>query len=550
MKKLKCFLFVAAVALSLVGCQKAVEVSFDGATQEIDAQGGSIEVALKSNGEWTLVSTAEWLTVNPVSGNGDATLTLTAVANTFGESRSAEIKATTKDNSAVLTVTQQAPQYYINVTPKEINCDAEGGEFTVQVSSNLEWVVSTPPWINSSVTQGSNDATVTLTVAALTGDVGGVRDAEVSFGNIMSFDKVHVVQATEPVLGIEVSPIVLDFGCTGETKPVVVTTEDDWTASTTAEWLSLSQTEGQGDAEVSVTASENPEYTPRQTTVVFVTSGGISSTLVVRQEATPDPHFLEASPLSFQFAKEGGEAVIHIGCDTEWLFDLSCDWLSISEMTGTGDATVTLMAEPNVVMEPRSSVFTIKSGFLSCEFTATQEAGDEMLFAEFTTDTVFVVAEGGVQHLELTSNSSWTLTASNWITLINSVGEGDASFDIVVNANSDPEARIGYVNVMHGGQLLDAVVVVQEGHQDILEIDITDLDVRPEGGEFTVHVTSNQSWAVNIDVDWLHCDMMNGFGNKDVVITVDEMIGLRPRTGHVKFGSPSGSEATVTVNQH
>ena len=89
MKKLKCFLFVAAVALSLVGCQKAVEVSFDGATQEIDAQGGSIEVALKSNGEWTLVSTAEWLTVNPVSGNGDATLTLTAVANTFGESRSA-----------------------------------------------------------------------------------------------------------------------------------------------------------------------------------------------------------------------------------------------------------------------------------------------------------------------------------------------------------------------------------------------------------------------------------------------------------------------------
>ena len=123
MKKLKCLLLVAAVALSLIGCQKAVEVSFDGDMQEFEAQGDTIEVTLKSNGEWTLASAAEWLTVTPMSGSGDATLTLTAEANTTNEPRSAEITATTKDNSARLNVTQQAPQYYLNVTPKEIVCD-------------------------------------------------------------------------------------------------------------------------------------------------------------------------------------------------------------------------------------------------------------------------------------------------------------------------------------------------------------------------------------------------------------------------------------------
>lgn len=550
MKKLKCLLFVAIVALLLVGCQKAVEVSFNGTTQEIEAQGGPVEVELRSNGEWTLVSTAEWLVVTPTSGNGDATLTLTAEANTFNETRSAEITATTKDNTATLTVTQQAPQYYLNVTPKEINCGGEGGVFTVHVSSNIEWMVSTPQWITSSVTQGANDATITLTVAALSGDVGGAREVEVFFGNLMTFDKVHVVQATEPVLGIEISPLSLDFVCTGEEKVVVVATEDAWTASPTADWISLSQTEGQGDAEVGVTASENPEYTSRQAMVMFVTSGGVSATLVVRQEATPDPHFLEVSPLSFQFLKEGGEADIHIGCDTEWMFDLNCDWLSISQLTGTGNATVTLTAEPNVVMEPRSFEFAVKSGELSFNITATQEAGTETLVAEFTADTVFAPYEGGLLHLELTSNTTWTLVASDWITLISTTGEGDAAFDIVVNSNSDPESRVGFVDVMHGGLLLDAVWVVQEGHQDILEVDITSLDVRPEGGEFTVHVTSNQSWTVNIDVDWLHSDMMSGYGNKDVVITVDEMIGTRPRTGHVKFGGSAGSGAIVTVNQY
>lgn len=550
MKKLKCLLFFAVVVLSLVGCQKDIEVSFDGTVQELESLGGSVEVALKSNGEWTVNTTAEWLVVTPTSGSGNATLTLTAEANTLSEPRTAEITASTKDNTATLTVTQQAPQYYINVTPKDIRCDKDGGEYVIQVSSNIDWTVSVPQWITSSVMQGSNDATVTLTVGAILDESSELREAQVFFGNLNTSDNVHVVQIPDPVLGIEISPLSLTVACTGETKTVAVTTEDAWTASTVAEWISLSPTEGQGNAEVSVTVNENPEHTERMAFVTFATAGGIEVVLLVRQEATPDPHFLEVSPLSFHFAKEGGEAEIHIGCDTEWRFDLECEWLSLSQQTGVGNATVTLTADPNLLMEQRMYGFGIKSGELSYELVATQEAGDELLVAEFATDTVWTTYEGGLLHLELTSNTSWSLEASNWITLITSFGNGDASFDIAVSGNADPEARIGYVNVMHGGQLLDALVVVQEGRQNILELDITELDVRPEGGEFTVHVSSNQSWAVNFDVDWLHCNMMSGFGNKEVIITVDEMPGVRPRTGHVKFGGSLGSEATITVNQH
>ena len=128
MKRLSYLLFVAAVVMAFVGCRKPVEVSFDTTTQEIDAQGGSIELALKSNGEWIINPTAEWIAISPMSGKGDATLTLTAEANTTGEDRSTQIKATTKDNTATLMVTQGAvvqppqPQYYLNVSPKVFRC--------------------------------------------------------------------------------------------------------------------------------------------------------------------------------------------------------------------------------------------------------------------------------------------------------------------------------------------------------------------------------------------------------------------------------------------
>lgn len=550
MKKLT-LLIVAAIAFAFMGCRKPVEVSFDQATQEIDAEGGTIEVSLKSNGDWTIAMTEGWVMVSSIKGNGDATLTLTVAPNTTGESRTTEITASTKDNTAVLTLTQNAPQYYVNVTPLDIVCGAEGGEFTVEVSSNVEWEVITPQWVTSSMMNGSNDATLTLTISPMEGDHAGNREGEVIISGSESVSaKVNVIQSVSPSSDIQVIPENLSFACTGETKTVAVTAEDSWIATVGEEWVVLNQNEGQGIAEISVTVGENPMFEVRQTNVVFNTVGGAQAVLVIRQEASPNPHFLEVSPLVFQFGKDGGEREISVSCDADWGFDLDCDWLSLSQQSGTGNATVVLTAEPNMLLESRTMDFRIKSGVLNAELTASQAPGDEPIMASFEPDTMFVSFTGGVHTLQLTSNTTWQLQVSSWITMITSSGEGDATFDIVVNSNSEPNERIGFVKAIHNGQVLGTMIVVQEGKVDILETDITELDVRPEGGSFEIQVSSNQSWTVNTDVEWIHCDPLSDFGNKILTVTVDAMQGFRPRTGHVKLSGEMGNSVIITVNQH
>ena len=554
MKKINYLLFVVALAMSFVGCRKPVEVSFDTTTQEINAQGGSVEIVLKSNGDWTINPTAEWIAVSPMSGKGDATLTLTVEANTTGEDRSTQIKATTKDNTATLNLTQGAqspqPQYYLNVSPKNYRCGGAGGEFTVEISSNLDWIVTTPQWITCSVMEGFDDATVTLTISPIEDEKIEMREADVLFESSLASDKVHVVQTVDPIMGIEIMPKNLEFVCTGETKIIAVFTEDAWTASMDVDWVTLSQTEGQGDAEIRVTLGENPGYEQRQTTVLFTTAGGAQAMLGIRQEASPNPHFLEVSPLEFQFEKEGGEREISINCDTGWEFDMACDWLSLSQQSGIGNATVVLTAQPNLLTEPRTNAFFIKSGNLYYELSVTQAPGDTPLMVEFDADTVFVVYTGGLQSLSLASNTTWQLQASSWITLITSSGEGDAEFDIAVDSNTDPNNRIGFVSAVHNGQEMANIIVVQEGKPNILETDITELDVRPEGGSYEIQVTSNQSWAVNADVNWIHYEPQSGFGNKILTVTVDPMMGARPRTGHIKLSGETGSLVIITVNQH
>lgn len=550
MKKLT-FLIVAALVFAFMGCRKPVEVSFDKATLEIAAQGGSAEVSLKSNGEWAIAMTEGWVMVSSMSGNGDATLILTVAPNTTGESRSTEITASTKDNTAVLKLTQDVPQHYVEVSPASIICGAVGGEYTVEVSSDIEWEVVTPQWVNSSMMNGSNDATLTLTISPIEGDMSESRIGEVVIGkHDLASATVIIEQKVSPVLGIEVVPGNLDYACTGETKTIAVTTEDNWTATVGEEWITLNQNEGQGNAEISVTVGENPLYEDRQSNIIFATAGGAQVELIIRQEASPDPHFLEVSPLVFQFGKEGGEREIHVSCDDEWTFDLNCDWLSVSQQSGTGNAVVVLTAAPNTINELKMQDFIIKSGVLSEQLTASQAPGDNPIIASFEPDTLFVAFSGGVQTVHLASNATWQLQASSWITLVTSSGEGDATFDIIVDNNSEPNERIGFVRAIRNGQVLSTMVVVQEGKVDILETDITELYVRPEGGSYEIHVSANQAWSVNVDVAWIHCDPLSGFGNKTLTVTVDPLPSLRPRTGHVKISGEAGNSVNILVEQN
>ena len=550
MKTLKYLLFVVTLASAVVGCRKPVEVSFANAEQEMAAEGGSVEVALKSNGEWTIEPTVEWLTVSPMSGTGDATLTFTAQANMTGENRSTKITASTKDNAAVITVTQEAVLYYVNVSPLGIYCDEEGGEFTVEVSSNIEWEVITPEWVSSSMMSGSNDATLTLTVSPIEGDVAASREAEVFIGSLNTASaRVIVVQEVTPVMTIDLTPKNLDFVCTGETKSVTVVTDDSWTAAVEVDWVVLSQTEGEGQTEINVTIGENPEYAQRQTTVLFTTAGGMMAILGIRQDATPDPHFLEVMPLSLQFGKDGGEQDFTIGCDTDWVVDLADEWLTVSSPAGSGNATVTLTAAPNTLLEPRTAYVMVKSGDLVAEMVVNQDAGEVPLFVDFEPDTLYAPYTGGLKHLELTSNTTWQLVTSDWITILNPSGQGDASFDIIVDINGSGE-RIGFVNAMHNGQLLGTVTVVQEGYVSVLEASPTEIEARPEGGEYVIQVTANQSWVVTTNADWLHYTPDSGYNNGEFTITVDAMSTIQPRTGRVKITGSTGTEVIITVDQH
>ena len=80
MKNIKNLLFVVAMFL-MVGCSKDINVKLSESTRNFEAAGGSAEITLESNGAWQVGNCPDWLNISPMSGDGNATLALTCIAN-------------------------------------------------------------------------------------------------------------------------------------------------------------------------------------------------------------------------------------------------------------------------------------------------------------------------------------------------------------------------------------------------------------------------------------------------------------------------------------
>lgn len=549
-KHLLAAMFVLAVVAS---CGKKVEVTLSESNVTFAPEGATIEVALTSNGEWNVDTYPEWLTLSPISGKGDALLKLTAPVNDES-AREGEVRVSTKDHSATLWVAQEPRTLgYLTLSLNEIEVEAEGGTFEIAVTSNCDWTINNDTeWISCDPSSGSGNASVSVTITSIEDDVDNRQAVIVFVGADNATASVNVTQHNPQDIYITVNPNILAFDYTESTLSAIVLSNSDWVAACDASWVTLSATSGNGDTQLEVTVAENTMvFEARVAHINFSTATGAVATLDVKQEGAPDPHFLEVNPTTFNFEKEGGTAEININCDTDWEVDLQSDWVSLSALGGTGNSTITLSVTANTIAMARNLTFRVFSGFLSRSLTVRQEAGDEPVVAYFEQDTVYPTYTGGFQHINLVANASWQLEASvSWISLMDSSGEGNASIDFIVDLNSSPEPRIGYLNVLHNEHVMNRLVVVQEGKPNLFETDITELEVHPDGGEFIIHLTANQAWTLNWDVEWLSCSPTSGNGNSDIVVHVEASNNPRPRTGNIKIVGSTGVMIVVIVSQH
>ena len=119
MKNIKLIAGFLMALVSLASCGEKVDdpvpdsvnIVLVESSLNFSATGGSKDVTMKATGDWKVASAPDWITVSPSSGAASQSqqkVTVTADENAVSEKRSAEVKFSAGDKTAVLKVSQDA----------------------------------------------------------------------------------------------------------------------------------------------------------------------------------------------------------------------------------------------------------------------------------------------------------------------------------------------------------------------------------------------------------------------------------------------------------
>jgi hypothetical protein len=491
------------------------------------AAAGSFAITLTSNIPWTVNSDADWLTVTPTSGSNNGTLTASYTANTDA-ARTGILTFTGGGVTRTVTVTQAGPN--LSVTPTTQARTSAAGSFTTTLTSNVAWTVSSDAvWLTTTVSSGSNNATVTANYTANTGEA---RTGVLTFTGAGITRTVTVTQAAPPVL--TVSPTTQAVSAAAGNSQIALTANLAWTVASNSAWLTASPTSGSNDGTVTANFTGNTTAAAR-TGILTFTGGGLTRTVTVTQAAPT----LAVTPATQAVPALSGSFAISLTSNVNWSVSSNAAWLTTTPTSGSNNGSITANYTANTGIA-RSGTLTFSGGGLNRTVVVTQAAPTLTVSPATSSATA---AEGSFA-ITVTSSINWTVTSNaGWLTASTASGTGNAT--VTANYTGNTGALRTGILTFTGSGITRTVTVSQAA--PTLAVTPTTQTPTAAAGSFATTLTSNVAWTVSSDADWLTVTPTSGSNNGTLTASYTANIDAA-RTGILTF-TGGGLTRTVTVNQ-
>lgn len=301
------------------------------------------------------------------------------------------------------------------------------------------------------------------------------------------------------------------------------------------DWITINKTEGRGSAEVKVTAPTYRELVDRMTRLKISTLSKTAYVSITQEKFTP---IFELSKNHLFFLNDVVEENINITSNIEWTATVSNDWITLSSYNGDGNSILTISVNENDIAERTGSVEFYNSGILVGSITISYN-----LF--YVEPTEIYLTDNLTTTINITSNTNWSVETSDWITLSQTEGEGNATLTITADEiYNSSQNRSGYIKFYNGDNLLGEVVVNQifviMFSVDTDSVDMSDVLTA------TINVSSNTNWSVQYNSDWFSVSPANGSGDGSITITANDNINAE-KNNNINFIVDNEIVCTIEV---
>ena len=493
---------------------------------------GTVAVNAPAGLTWHARSNADWITVASASGTGARSLSFTVARYDEVSTRIGTL--TVADNT--FTVRQTGRRMALKTTSATTDYFAETVKIRVNALADTEWSVGVDAdWLTvADAGNGRGGDEVRVSVAE--NPSYNARSGVVTVGT----ERFTVTQLGRTALVFKVGPadeqtFGMD-GASGERIAVTATPDLRWTAAASADWIELYPGYGSGSGNGSVVykVKPNPTLYPRAGTITVTASDGAvaAKRIDVSQEAavaslTGDSYEFDAGGESFTVGVNTGSLV-------GWNVRGSVDWLTVSGLSTTGPADLTLTAAANTSVQPRSGTITIADH----EFRVSQKGRgvavsydetrvfdtDGKTTGEIVDNVIAVTADPDVE---------WTAVASDtWIIIYQGAsGKGDGAVKYIVAPYvGDGAIRTGMITV--GSEI---VYVTQRPYELSIEPNGEWVDGNAGAGEIQVALDIAGVWNAIATEPWI--TVVSGYdagtGSGKVLFSYADNDTGKTRTGKI-----------------
>ena len=460
------------------------------------------------------------------------------------------------------SITPLAPTPTLSVAPTAItNVAAAGESKTLTITSNAAWTAtSDQSWATLSVSSGTNNGTVNVTLAQNTGTSPRTVTLTFTAGSLTRTVTITQDGATPTLSATLASTTNVAAG--GGIAGVNVVSNTNWSITTSGlpSWVTLSTSSGTNNGTVNVTLAPNTGTAPRTVTLTF-TAGSLTRTVTITQDgATPT---LSVSPTTLSPTAAGGTATVTVTSNVAaWSVVSNQGWATVSPASGANNGTVTVTFAANTGTSPRTAKLTFSATGLPNQEVQITQPGTAPMLSVAPASITNVAAAGESKTLTVTSNAGpWTVTSDkSWATLSAPGGTNNGSITVTLAQNTGTSPRTVTLTFT-AGSLTRTVTITQDGATPTpptppspptpstptlsLSIEVIRSNGNREMEE--VEVSATGDWYIRTP-DWISTTPSSGRGNRTVTFRIEENTTGVAREAKVTVTSGSLSQ-TVKVYQ-
>lgn len=524
------------------------QLSLSSYSAQMPVEGGSqtMQVIAKNAG-WRFDGTdAAWLTLSPKSGDSDATVTLTAEANTnptTGRSVAYNFACTNTDWSLQrqFTVTQNTPGYYVRPASASFTKNASAQQFSVAVDANATWNASSDQsWLT--LDQPSNTSlTIRLTDNTTSLNADRIAHVTLTCGNA-----TEIITINQQPPNITVATDELVYENEGGDKRVEIKSDVPWTATCSQSWMTMSPAEGKaGTTSLVLRAAKNASRTERTANVYVNIGGKQKKSIPIRQRGI----YVDANVSSLPaFTYQGGSKTLTITSNTDWTVIDKPSFVTVSPASGAkGSTTVTVTVPVNNTTTSRSGDITFGNASITGLRTKVH-VEQECANIGLSEQTITVPSTASTHQLTLTANQGWTAAfqTGTWAHVTPKSGNGDVTLALTADDNPSVNQRVDVLTITPAvTNTPQTFRLIQNGKT--LTVNTTELTISSKGGTSDpVTITTDGTYSVTKTGDW-YTISQNG---NTITATASANSTENVRTGTITIALtnlPSGEKLTRTV---